>query len=190
MSRWVDRHSQVTPAEVFWRANKRANILWGKGFQLDACADMHNVQPRDRQSRLPFFSRWPSPHSSGVDMLQQNWTSMVCWCNPPFPLLPRIVALMRAQQVCGAVVAPPDDQVSTLAGLTTGQKWIADMFDFKYVQRVDVTDGEVNKLCRKLRVFFVDFRLSKHPSSFSDRPAADSFLPLSDPENIDYHYLV
>ena len=189
MSRWIDRHAQITPSYVFWRANKKANMLWGKGFQLDTCADMHNVQPRDRQTRLPFFSRWPSPHSSGVDMLQQSWRHMVCWCNPPFILLPRVVALMRAQQVCGAVVAPCNEQVSALAGLSSAQHWVRGTFDFNYDQRVDASKVNVTIKSQKLRVFFVDFRQSTHPSSFIDRPAADSFPKLSDPKNIVYQSL-
>ena len=72
-SRLVDRHAYQAPARLFWKANKVAIKLWGRGFQIDTCADLHNVQPANRAEKLPFFSRWASPHASATDMLLQQW---------------------------------------------------------------------------------------------------------------------
>ena len=106
ISRYVDNHTFAVAPVLFWRANAYAIKLWARGFQLDTCADMHNVQPVGGSTKLPFFSRWPAPHSSGFDMFQQNWGNKVCWCNPPFALIPRVLALIKAQCACAAVVVP------------------------------------------------------------------------------------
>ena len=54
-SRVRDSHAFVTAPAIFYRANAMARALWGRGFQLDVCADMHNVQPVGCRDRLPFF---------------------------------------------------------------------------------------------------------------------------------------
>lgn len=105
-SRLVDFHKFAMPAGTFWRANAIAIKVWGRGFQLDLCADMHNVQPGDSVVKLPFFSRWCSPHSSGVDMFSQDWRATVNWCNPPFTVIPRVISLLRDQRATAAVVMP------------------------------------------------------------------------------------
>ena len=46
-SRLVDRHVQQLCRASFWKANAVAIKLWKRGFQVDACADTHNVQPAD-----------------------------------------------------------------------------------------------------------------------------------------------
>ena len=176
MSRWVDRHAYVTTPAIFWMANKMAKQIWGCGFQLDTCADMHNAQPIDRQWRLPFFSRWPSPHTSGVDMLQQSWRRKVCWCNPPFPLLPRVTALMRAQRASGAVIAPARGEITRLAGLQRGAQGVVCAFDFNL-------DGARD---RRLTVFFLDFRPSQHPPSFHDCISAGDIPGLQNKKAIRY----
>ena len=105
-SRINDFHRYAMPSATFWRANAVAIKIWGQGFQMDVCADMHNVQPGDLTTKLPFFSRWCSPHSSGVDMFSQDWSSTTNWCNPPFAVIPRVLSLLRAQQATAAVVMP------------------------------------------------------------------------------------
>ena len=106
VSRYIDNHVFAAAPVLFWKANAYAVQLWGRGFQLDTCADMHNVQPVSSSVKLPFFSRWPAPHASGFDMFQQRWNGKVCWCNPPFALIPRVMALLKAQCACAAVVVP------------------------------------------------------------------------------------
>ena len=105
-SRLVDSHKYAMPAKTFWKANAVAIKVWGLGFQVDVCADMHNVQPGDSYTKLPFFSRWCSPYSSGVDMFAQRWDNTVNWCNPPFVLIGRIISLLRARKATAAVVKP------------------------------------------------------------------------------------
>lgn len=77
ISRFIDDHAFMAVPKLFWQANAYAIKLWSKGFQLDACTDMHNVQPVDSSIKLSFFSRWPAPHSSRFDMCQQRWRHKV-----------------------------------------------------------------------------------------------------------------
>ena len=105
-SRLRDFHRYAMPHSAFWRANEVAVNTWGQGFQMDVCADMHNVQPGNLGTKLPFFSRWCTPHSSGVDMFAQDWSATTNWCNPPFAVIPRVLSLLRAQRATAAVVMP------------------------------------------------------------------------------------
>ena len=105
-SRLIDRHAFHIPARLFWRANKIAIRLWGRGFQIDRAANYLNVMPTDRQVRLPFNSASFHPHTSGADMFRQQWHPFINWCNPPFAMLGRILALLRTQKARAALVVP------------------------------------------------------------------------------------
>ena len=105
-SRLLDNHAFQTAPAVFWEANAIAEELWGQGFQVDMMADMHNVMPPSCSFKLPFFSRWLGPHTSGVDAMAQAWTGRVAWVNPPFALVERIICLLRSQRAVAAVVVP------------------------------------------------------------------------------------
>ena len=105
-SRLQDRHAFQTPPALFWGANDIARTVYGQGFQLDAMADMHNVMPPDTVFKLPHFSRWLAPYTSGVDALAQTWHGVVAWANPPFALAERIICLLRQQRATAAVVLP------------------------------------------------------------------------------------
>ena len=72
-----------TPLALFRKANAMAVRLWGRGLQLDAFADMHNVVPPGLRAKLPFFSRHRGPHTSGVDAFLQDWRDLVVWTNAP-----------------------------------------------------------------------------------------------------------
>ena len=96
----------ATPPGLFALANSKAVTLWGRGFQLDAFADLHNVVPPDSGVRLPFFSRYNGPHASGVDAFLQDWRGLVVWANAPFGLIGRVLALLRAQAATAALVVP------------------------------------------------------------------------------------
>ena len=149
---------------MFWGANKIACRLWGRGFQLDACADYHNVQPQDRQWRLPFFSRWVSPYASATDMLQQSWKGMLAWCNPPFAILPRVVALLVRQKACVALVVPRGD---------TDALWMRILRSYwSGVRHVWHADDSRD-------VFFLDFADCPPSSKFSPLPSAESFPPCT-----------
>lgn len=175
-SRWVDNFAFTMAAKVFWRANDIAISLWGRGFQVDTCADMHNVQPTNRAHKLPFYSRWLSPHASATDMLQQNWTKLVNWCNPPFVLVPRIFALLQMQRAAAAVVAPWD----------VHERWFAVLGAHK--QRVLHVEPVQLKRGRRHAIFFVDFRQNPLSRAFDSLPSAESF-PLTNSRVPVYHSL-
>ena len=160
-SRLLDNHAYATDPAVFWKANAIAQRLWGRGFQWDACADMHNVQPGNRQTKLPFYSRWASPHASGTDMLQQSWRCKVNWCNPPFALIPRVLALLREQQACAAVVVPRGENSERTPWVRSLRLQTASLL------KVLAVDQHTS-------VLFLDF--SSHPPAraFIDSPSAES----------------
>ena len=164
-SRFVDHHAFQAPARFFWKANKVAIALWGRGFQIDTCADLHNVQPANRAEKLPFYSRWASPHASATDMLQQQWKGYVNWCYPPFVLLPRVVALLREQKACAAVLAPTG----------TDSLW-GRCLRMHHANVLRVL--HVPSFCpvgpKKLAVFFLDFASAPPSSRFFNRPSAES----------------
>ena len=160
-SRLVDNHAYATDPAVFWMANAIAQRLWGRGFQWDTCADMHNVQPGNARTKLPFYSRWASPHSSGTDMLQQSWGQKVNWCNPPFAVIARVLALLREQQACAAVVVPRGEN-------SASTPWVRSL---RLRQASLLEEMPVDK---NTSVLFLDF--SSHPpaSAFIDSPSAES----------------
>ena len=41
-------------------------------------------------------------------MFAQDWSSTTNWCNPPFAVIPRVLALLRAQRATAAVLLPLD----------------------------------------------------------------------------------
>ena len=129
-SRLVDNHAFKTSPAVFWKANSIAKELFGQDFQLDGMADMHNVAPPDCAFKLPFFSRWLSPFSSGVDALVQDWAGKVSWVNPPFPLLERIICLLRAQRVVAAVVVPLKSRAKWSSWACEGAEGVAGLWRF------------------------------------------------------------
>ena len=105
-SRLVDAHAFQTAPALFEHAEAEALDLFGVTFHLDAMADLHNVQPGTSLCKLPFFSRWWGPHSSGLDAFAQDWTGLLSWVNPPFALVGRVIALLRDQSAVAAVVLP------------------------------------------------------------------------------------
>ena len=105
-SRWVDSCPFVTPPKLFWSSNQKAIDIWGSGFTFDRAADCINVQPADSQHRLSFNSRWGDPFAAGVDMFNQAWGGHISWVNAPFSIVPRVLSLIRVQQVRAAVVVP------------------------------------------------------------------------------------
>ena len=165
-SRLVDNHAYSAPADVFWRANQVAIGLWGRGFQVDACADLHNVQPVDRRVKLPFYSRWASPHASATDMLQQRWKGFVNWCYPPFALLTRVFALLREQQACAAILAPASSYDLWGRSLRMHARNVLRVL---HVRPFGCCGSP------RLAVFFLDFATRPPSSSFLDRPSVESY---------------
>ena len=186
VSRFVDNHVFSAAPDLFWRANACAIELWGRGFQLDVCADMHNVQPAGARVKLPFFTRWPSPHSSGVDMFQQRWNGKVCWCNPPFPLIPRVVALLKAQHACAAVVVPLGTSVDYGRLATRHGSGVRFMFSFRAGLANWRPAGPAKKPPpgRRYAVFFFDF--VDPPHAFIDLPSAELLSSFESEESVRY----
>ena len=60
----------------------------------------------NRQNGLPFDSFLFDPEATGVDTFLQSWLGHNNWVNGDFHQIARLIALMRAQQVCGTVIAP------------------------------------------------------------------------------------
>ena len=176
-SRLTDKHAFTMDPAIFWKANGFAEKLWGRGFQLDVCADMHNVQPVNSAVRLPFFSRWPAPHSSGVDMLQQSWRRRVCWCNAPFALLPRVFALLRAQKASAAVVVPLGTKANYGALVGAKTQGVRYAFTFRPSRACwdPASPASSSVFSGDYAVLFLDFR-SRSPSAFLNDPAASICL--------------
>ena len=129
-SRFCDNHAFQTPPALFWRANELANKIFGQDFQVDAFADMHNVMPPDGSHKLPHFSRWLGPHTSGVDALGQDWSGLVLWANPPFPLLERLICALKAQRATAAVVVPRAARKPWSIWAETGAAGVAHVWPF------------------------------------------------------------
>ena len=180
-SRLTDKHAFTMEPAIFWKANGFAEKLWGKGFQIDVCADMHNVQPVDSAVRLPFFSRWSSPYSSGVDMLQQSWRRRVCWCNAPFALLPRVFALLRAQKACAAVVVPLGTKANYGSMVGAKNQGIRYAFTFRPSRACwSPKSSSLSVFSNDYAVLFVDFR-ERAPCAFVDDPVAVRRGPCDPP---------
>ena len=177
-SRLVDRHAQQLGCASFWKANAVAIKLWKRGFQIDACADMHNVQPADSKWKLPFYSRWASPFASATDMLQQNWRGAVHYCNPPFVLLPRIFALLQVQCACAAVVVPYQPDARWFRMLSRHPANVL------FVMRLPLGDFERRRL-----IVFVDFATNPPSYAFNQLLSVERFAFLPRPDKTMYRQL-
>ena len=177
-SRFVDRHAQRLSPAIFWKANAVAIKLWTCGFQVDACADMHNVQPANSKWKLPFYSRWASPFASATDMLQQDWRGAVHFCNPPFVLLPRVFALLQAQQACAAVVVPCKPEARWFRMLCRHPANVL------FVMRMPLGVVECGH-----QILFVDFAASPPSKVFKPLLSAERFPSLPRPDKLVYRQL-
>ena len=72
------------------------------GHSVDMFADRDNAQlPR-------FWSRWDCRGSAGVDAFAQRWDGENGFANPPFVLIPRVVAAARRRRIALTLVAAYD----------------------------------------------------------------------------------
>ena len=177
-SRLVDRHAQQLSHTVFWQANAVAIKLWKRGFQVDACADMHNVQPANCEWKLPFYSRWASPFASAIDMLQQDWRRAIHYCNPPFVLIPRIFALLQVQRACAAVVVPDKPEARWFQTLCRRPANVL------FVMRLPLGDCGQRRL-----ILFVDFAADPPSSDFKQLLSVERFASLPRPVRTTYRQL-
>ena len=130
ISRWDDSCAHQIDARTFWRTNDLAIELWGIGLQLDLFADFHNVVPPDSNDKLPFFSRFRGPHTSGVDAFAHHWLGCIVWAYPPFALIPRLLAAFRNQKARGALVFPRKSKRFWASQLRTGSEGILKIIHF------------------------------------------------------------
>ena len=100
---WADRLSRALDSGD-WRLNpaefRRLDRDWGP-HTVDRFATANN-------SQLPRYnSAWADPGSEGLDAFaQQNWSSELNYCNPPWELLDRLAHLLRETGAAATVVAP------------------------------------------------------------------------------------
>jgi len=68
---------------------------------IDAFADDHN-------HHLPhYWTYFPSPHASATDALAQTWRRQdLLHINPPWGLIPRILAKLKSDNARAVIVAP------------------------------------------------------------------------------------
>ena len=80
---------------------------------------------------LPRFnSRWLCPGTEAVDSLKladSAWAEETNWCNPPWPLLPSLVAKLRSSQARAAVVAPYWPSALWRPVLLEYSDWVVDL---------------------------------------------------------------
>ena len=146
--------------------------MWGRGFQYDRFSASSNAQPVDLQRRLPFNSEFLQPFSSGLDALAQNWRGFVNWCNPPFVLVSKVFALLRAQRAVAAMVVPLNAKQQWSEWALPGAEGVVDCFVFDPTSaRLHMVGAPPCSYHSGFAVVFLDFRTSVEV--FVDSPSAE-----------------
>jgi hypothetical protein len=172
-----------TPPALFRKANAEAVRLWGRGLQLDAFADMHNVVPPGRGTKLPFFSQHRGPHSSGVDAFLQDWRDLIVWVNAPFGLIGRVLSLLRAQSAVAVVVVPVGTRARWSRQIRLGATGVRAFVPYDPNNPHLRMRGSRNGASRyrgKYALVFLDFRVSARPT-WRGTPSAEA-LPVAAPQ--------
>ena len=109
--------------------------------------------------------------------MQQDWRRRVCWCNPPFVLVPRVLALLRAQQACAAVMVPIGRRAAWSRLVVPDAPGVAHFFECAPEDAVTHSGPEqahkATAYSKNYAVVFFDFR-QRPPPTFCDSPAAES----------------
>jgi len=108
-----------------WKLNpllfRKAQRLFGYWATVDAFASSNNCQiPR-------FWSFGPQPGTAGIDALCQDWRGELPWCNPPFSLVGRVLALLctqRARALLCYPCWPSQPWWPTLQEMLVARPWI------------------------------------------------------------------
>lgn len=90
-----DRHDWQLHPEIF----RAISQLWGP-FEVDMFASRANAQ------LTTYFSWRPDPAATAIDAMVQPWDTIYGFANPPWVLLSRVLAKIRAEQARVVLVAP------------------------------------------------------------------------------------
>ena len=157
----MDRFNYSANPNLFWEANAVARRLWGSGFTFYRFASSEHVQPFDCAWKLPFNSRFAQAFSQGADALSQEWCGHINWVNAPFSLVGKVIALMKAQQVVGAILVPGISRQWWSRDVQRGAEGVAYRlnFDRRDPRCFSVGSPEVPPPSRSgVSVVFLDFR--------------------------------
>ena len=172
-SRIVDHFNFAVPMHLFWRANRVAVRLWGRGFQFDRFSSFETAMPMDGRRKLPFNSFYLQPYSSGRDALQQNWRGWINWAHPPHHMVGRVVGLLRRQQAVGAVVVPMGARALWSSAAVDRAEGVRHVFRFNPRSPCNHMVGKQSpcKWRGYFAIVFFDFR--RHLSNFRSAPSAE-----------------
>ena len=73
---------------------------------VDAMAADSNAQLDSAGVSLPHFTRWPSPLSSGVNVISQSLEGSNVYCNAVFSLISPLLAHFRAPRAFVSLIVP------------------------------------------------------------------------------------
>jgi hypothetical protein len=91
----LDRHDWKLKPWLFNLFNK----IWGP-HQVDLFASRHNTQ-------IPMFFSWmPDPEALATDAFLQQWSRLNSWTNPPWILIPKILAKSIREKATMTILVP------------------------------------------------------------------------------------
>ena len=113
-------------------------------------------------------------------MLQQSWRRTVNWCNPPFALIPRVMATLRAQKASAAVVVPVGVKKRWSAEVRQGAAGVMQIMRFDPKLPGNKSSGlppDIPAFKHDYAVVFLDFSTSPPNKAFCSAVSAESFPP-------------
>src|ERR1051325_9985310 len=99
----ADQASRMKTTKNEWMLRpvifQQINKLWGP-FQVDLFANRSNTQ-------LPRYFSWiPDPYAEAVNAFLQPWNRVRLWANPPWILIPRVLAKIVRDKATVALLVP------------------------------------------------------------------------------------
>src|SRR5579871_98106 len=92
---YADRNDWMLNLQVF-----QALQQWRGPFTIDLFASRLNYQ-------LPIFYSWkPDPQAAGIDAFMHYWPKQGAFANPPWGLIPRVLAKIREEKCTITLIAP------------------------------------------------------------------------------------
>ena len=111
-------------------------------------------------------------------MFQADWRHTVNWCNPPFALIPRVLALLRAQRAVAAVLLPLGNRAWWQRHVTRGSQGVLQRFTFdpnKPEFRSAGLPPDSAPYANRYAVVFFDFSPFPPNRKFVAAPSVESF---------------